>query len=83
MLVICCAVSGKDTSNDNDLEKYVIASKWAELLRTGENDVGAYDTGKLKKRDHTPIEAFIPVDPHMYYSGPTGVVTMLLPVKLV
>jgi len=68
MLVICCAVSGKDTSNDNDLEKYVIASKWAELLRTGENDVGAYDTGKLKKRDHTPIEAFIPVDPHMYYS---------------
>lgn len=44
---------------------------WAEFVSMGENNVGAYDTGKFKNRDHTPIEAFISVEPHKYYSGQT------------
>ena len=59
----------KDADNV-DLDKNAVNADWAKMLKEGEEQkVGAYDTGKIARKDHTPLEAFVTDKSHMHVGG--------------
>ena len=87
LVILSCVSSVIAGTELIDLESYTVDADWAGYLdnytnnnnnnNNDEPETGAYDTGKWRNRDHTPLEAFIPVEPHMYYSG--IIIFILLP----
>ena len=74
LVILSCVSSVIAGTEPIDLENYAVDADWAGLLADNNNnneerEAGAYDSGEWKNRDHTPLEAFIPVEPHMYYTG--------------